>query len=427
MTAHNRISEFAQRHLLSPDEINISNVLEDFLAEMGAGLAGSGSLAMIPSYIGPGSGIEPGRSVAAIDAGGTNLRAALVDFHENGTPRVHGLTKGLMPGIKTEVSADEFFGRIAELVAPLAKEADSIGFCFSYPAEITPDRDGKLVRWTKEIKAPEVIGLSVGAGLREALSAMGVRRPVTVLNDTIAALMACTGPSDKQYGGYAGFILGTGTNTAYVERNANIAKTSGLDLEQAQAINMESGNFALAPRGDIDLALDSATEAPGRNSYEKMISGAYLGTLSLLALKAAAREGLISRSAADAIEGVTRMESAQVSGFLQTGELTLGNAEIEGEDRTFILGIMSNVVQRAAILASVCVAGAVIKSGEGAERSPPVKVNVDGSTLYKMHGMRKAFETSVEALLSARGRSWERVKIENSPLIGAAASALACA
>ena len=42
-----------------------------------------------------------------------------------------------------------------------------IGFCFSYPTEIFPNKDGKLLYWTKEIKIPRMAGQFIGKNLLE--------------------------------------------------------------------------------------------------------------------------------------------------------------------------------------------------------------------------------------------------------------------
>ena len=53
--------------------------------------------------------------------------------------------------------------------------------------------------------------------------------------------------------GYVVFILGTGTNTAY--------------LENGEAINVESGGFDKLFRTEIDLEVDAATNNPGKQVF----------------------------------------------------------------------------------------------------------------------------------------------------------------
>ena len=80
---------------------------------------------------------------------------------------------------------------------------------------------GTAGHFSKEIRAPEVEGTLVGAGLAEALERAGVRgkRTTVLLNDTTATLLAGRSAAEdtRQYDGYVGYILGTGTNAAYLE------------------------------------------------------------------------------------------------------------------------------------------------------------------------------------------------------------------
>ncbi len=126
----------------------------------------------------------------------------------------------------------------------------------------------------------------VGENLIRALSAMGIKgnKNIVILNDTVATLLAGKGSFDREFGGFIGFILGTGTNCCYVEKNSNIKKKKDLDMSKGQIINTESGGFGRCQRGKIDLLLDKTTLDPGIHTFEKMISGAYLGPPSAAAL-----------------------------------------------------------------------------------------------------------------------------------------------
>ena len=45
---------------------------------------------------------------------------------------------------------EEFISFVADRIEPLMGRAESIGFCFSYSADITPDMDGRVIRIDKE-------------------------------------------------------------------------------------------------------------------------------------------------------------------------------------------------------------------------------------------------------------------------------------
>jgi len=64
-------------------------------------------------------------------------------------------------------------------------------------------------------------------GLGQALNRLGVRQDkhFVLLNDTVATLLAGRAEtSGRRFDSYIGFILGTGTNTSYVEHNRSIRK-----------------------------------------------------------------------------------------------------------------------------------------------------------------------------------------------------------
>ena len=222
------IKNWLKERMVSSEAYDANGLLNKFLSEMDAGLTGDGSsLAMIPAYVDTVDSVPVGKKVAVIDAGGTNLRACLVQFSEQGEVEMSGFSKQPMPGRDVEVSANDFYQVLGDALEPFKDEFDSIGFCFSYPSTITPDLDGRLLHWTKEIKIPELVGRRIGNGLLKHLKERGFSdKMVVVLNDTVACLLA--GLSEGQTfnaSSYIGFILGTGTNTAYVENNENIRTT----------------------------------------------------------------------------------------------------------------------------------------------------------------------------------------------------------
>jgi hexokinase len=408
--------------------VRYDGLVADLLAEMEAGLAGrASSLAMIPTWLVPVDRIAPGVPVLAIDAGGTNFRAALVTFGPAG-PVVEGFRSASMPGISGEVGRNAFFDALAGHVADLAARVERIGFCFSYPMEILPDREGRLLRFTKEIRAPGVEGTLVGAGLREALERAGVRgrRTTVLLNDTTATLLAGRSAADdpRQYDGYVGYILGTGTNAAYLEASIPKAPGSG-----GQIVVLESGGFAIRDRGDLDEAFDRTTKEPGRYTCEKMHSGGYLGGLALVVLKAAAREGLFSPAAAAQVETIDALAAKDLSAFLRRpfdAARPLGAAAAcsrgDGE-RMFLL--LDALAGRSALLSAGVLSAAVLKSDRGVLASRPACLAVDGTTWREVPGLAARAAALLERHLGEeRGRHVRIVLPERAPLMGAAVAAL---
>ena len=289
-----KAKEFLKKHQLTASAIDIRTLVDLFLADMDAGLQSrESSLQMIPTYIEADNEVKPNIPVIAIDAGGTNFRTAKIYFNEEMQLVTEKLKSSKMPAVDEELSKEEFFKEMAAYIEEYKNDSEKIGFCFSYPVEIFPNKDGKLLEWSKEIKAPEVIGEMVGKNMLEAMGTP--EKQVVILNDTVATLLAGqAATAGKIFDTYIGYILGTGTNTCYIESNKNITKTPDLELNKNQIINIESGNFDKSPRTDIDLLFDSQTKNPGRYSFEKMISGGYFGGVCTTALKVAASENVFS-------------------------------------------------------------------------------------------------------------------------------------
>lgn len=424
----NGIESFISRHGLTSGAINPEALLDGFLSEMRNGLAGAGSsLAMIPSYVSTGSKVPVGKPVIVIDAGGTNLRTCVVTFDAAGRPDISHFSKSHMPGTDAEVSADEFFEQIASSVRPLLSFAEDIGFCFSYACEISPECDGRLLHWTKQIKAPEVVGMWVGKALREKLPGFGGR--ITVINDTVGTLLAGLGEGIKRrYDGNVGFILGTGTNIAVVADNASITKVPGLPAG-SMIVNAESAGFDKAPQTDIDLAFHATTIDPGKAPFEKMISGGYLGSLGLTALKMAADEGCFSPAFAKALASWTALENKDLDDFTDDPLSSPGpfaSAEMTDGDRVAAQTVSAALYSRAATLTAVNLAAGILIGGGGKDPLAPVCVNADGSTFYKTRCVefRSRVEAALRALVEPRGVSYRIVGVPESPVVGAAVAGL---
>jgi len=419
------IQQFLAEHGLLAGSINVNALIGDFIFEMENGLAGrGGSLAMIPTYISADREIPKNESVIVIDAGGTNLRVASVSFDDDHRPHIEDYAAHPMPGSSSEVSADDFFGQLARYLQPVLKKSNKIGFCFSYPVEIGPDMDGRLLKWTKEMKAPEVIGRRIGRGLREALGPAGAGKSIVLLNDTVATLLAGKVTGGKNYGTYVGFILGTGTNTAYLEKNENILKVNHLDPSGSQAVNIESGGFSKAPRGDVDIILDRELEDPGSNRFEKMISGKYLPKITLMTLKKGVEGGLFDESCGSWIRSLKQLDYKHMDDLSNNGGAGLyKTVGLSNADRGSIRDIVKAVIERAAKLAAVDLTAAVVKAaGESSDLS--VCINIDGSTYYKNTHLRENTERYLQDMLGARKIRYSLVHTEQAPLIGAAIAGL---
>lgn len=429
--------EFLESNGFVSKNLDRAALIAAFHREMEAGLAGEpSSLRMIPTFVSPNGDVKKDTPVTVLDAGGTNLRGATVTIPSaGGDMLIEHKEKGEMPGAKAYVDPETFYGTFTAHVkrcAPFAKDP-AIGFCFSYPAEASATGDAKLLMWTKQIQAPEIVGQWVGAELSKRLDPAPSK--VMVVNDTVATLLAgkATEKPGVRHSAYIGFILGTGTNVAYVEKNAGIPKIAslGLDPTGVQAINSESGAFSRIDQSVFDKAMDAKTADPGVHAFEKMIAGAYLGRLGLEILKAAAKEGFFTPAAAARVQSLGALESMHLDNFCASFDNGKPNPVdtvfTDETDRATARRLTLPVFERAAILTAIHLAAFIVKTGGGTDPSAPVCVCVDGSTYYKTRAVSfpKICQAELDAMLGPRNIAFALTPCpDDAPMIGAAVAAL---
>ncbi|MEN6335671.1 MAG: hexokinase [Phycisphaerales bacterium] len=429
-----RVKEFLSSQGMYHGDISIQETCDVFLDEMDKGLSGKkSSLAMLPTYIETERELSRNVPVIVMDAGGTNFRVATVTFGQVGAPEISDFKVYPMPGITAEVGKEEFFGTMAGYVKAIADKSPKVGFCFSYPIEMFPSKDGRALYFSKEIKAPKAAGQMIGENMGIALNKLGVAqgKHFVLLNDTVATLLAGRAEaSGRRFDSYIGFILGTGTNTSYVEQNSSIGKAKDLDPTCSQIVNVESGGFGKAPRGKIDKAFDAASVSPGVNVFEKMISGAYIGPLCLATAKIAAKAGLFAKTTATELAKIEAATTKDVSNFLTRPEGTDNpfSAALAGasdDDIIALYHLVDALVERAAKLTAANLSSAALKSGKGRNPARPICIVAEGTTFYKLKSLRSKVEHYLKLhLVDKKHVYYEIVNIDNATLIGAAIAGL---
>jgi hexokinase len=273
----------------------LKEIAIDLKNKIGVGFQEDGTeIACLPTYINPGKDFEG--KVLALDWGGTNFRAAILEFKKGENPvALENLKKPLSSVETIGFSQIDLFKEMASLISQLKdldKTVTHIGYCFSYPAKSTIEGDAILLGWTKEIDIPEMVDKLVGEPLRTYLNSYeGIKektqfKTIKVVNDTIACLFA--GLARPGFDTYIGLIVGTGTNMAALANKEVIKK---LDEKynggELIPVNLESGNLVPTidrkQKGqyitDVDKRVDTESSQPGRQIFEKAISGGYLGKI----------------------------------------------------------------------------------------------------------------------------------------------------
>jgi hexokinase len=400
---------------------------------MQAGLEGrDSSLAMIPTYIEAGKDIPTCKPVIVLDAGGTNFRVATVYFDETGKSVIENYIQKPMPGLDKEAGKKEFFGTIVKYMTDVINVSSNVGFCFSYPTEILPSKDGRLIRFCKEVKAKEVEGELIGENLVSAIEATDYKgsKRIVIMNDTVATLLAgISAFPNRNFDSFIGFILGTGSNSCYIESNNKITKKPDLASDREQIINVESGSFAKAPRGRIDLKLDESTLDPGGYTFEKMFSGGYLGSLCINTLREAGGQGLFSKDVAEELLAIEDLQTIDVNSFLRfpQGDSPLAAICKKGseQDSASVWYVLDALIERAAKFTAILLSSTVLKTDKGKNPCMPVCITAEGTTFYELKSLKAKIEFYLKSFLEEKhNRFFEIVSVENATLIGAAIAGL---
>lgn len=414
------VREFLMRHGMNADRVELEQYSKAFYGCMRRGLDEKQELVpMIPTYLRGEAQVPQNRKAAVIDAGGTNYRTALVSFEESGC-RLEKLERSQMPGTTKPAEWQEFIARTADGIEPLLSQTDLIGFCFSYPAEVTPDIDSRVLSLTKQVKLIGAEGRLLGADLNAELERRGLgKNKIVVLNDTPATLLGGSALLDKsKYGGFIGMVAGTGVNTCCMLPENAIEKLGSKSGEK-MLVNLESGSFDGFPRGDFDLEIDKNLPDTGYYIGEKLCSGAYLGEVCRYTLQAAAREGLLSTAAGEYVISLDKLDTPTADAW-GAGELPECFDKAD-KDRTVY--IIHELFDRAARCMCCNLSAILLLTGEG--RDKPVCICADGS-LHKKSALfapllARHMSDYAGAIL---GRRFEFVTGEETTLLGTAAAAL---
>ncbi|MGI5888027.1 MAG: hexokinase [Oscillospiraceae bacterium] len=417
---------------MDSSSIDFESNVQNIRRQMKDGLSGSPeSLLMIPTYIPVDGTVKNGQKVLVIDAGGSNLRTAAVTFNDFGKALISDFEKHPMIGKEGySVTADEFFDRLAGYIAPYCSQTDRIGFCFSFPSEIYPNRDGRIINFNKDVLITGAEGRMLGEGLNASLAKLGIEgKKITVLNDTVAAMLAGISENCKrQYSNYFGFIYGTGINLAYGEKSGNIGKLpSGVPgIPDVMAINTEIGEYNGFERGVVDRRLDSESLAPGSHVFEKMFSGAYMGRLITMTLKQAAGDGLFSDKAAEMILAMDELSLKEIDDFIIYPLSTSRLAGVCGshDDSLAAYLIIDELYERAAKMTAACFTAVMESSGTGYDPLMPVCITVEGTAYAKSAIFPGKLDSCIARYMTPRGLHLSIVQVLNADLIGSAIAAL---
>jgi hexokinase len=400
---------------------------------------------MLPSFVCQKDANKFSGLVFAIDLGGTNFRVIRMTL-ERGKLASLQASKYRIPDKHIEGGTHEgLFGCIADKITDFFKQYPlpatlqnianagghfPLGFTFSFPVDQKAIDAGNLINWTKGFTTTGVEGKNVVELFQKQIDKRDLPVKVVALcNDTVGTLVTRFFDDDQAE---IGCILGTGANACYWEARSNIVKlphdpSKGDDLKKKSKIsfdddqmivNMEFGNFdskklVVLPVTQVDPELDEASPVgqKGKQRFEKMISGKYLGEIARRLLVRCSQTGFLPAVIAEKLTKEFEFDSRDAG--LITSDRNPGaplaasilreryGCEIKnGSDIHFIQQICGLVQRRSAQLAGMALAAILLKTG----KQDNATVAVDGSVYSKTPGYQRALEDSIAAVLGdARG------------------------
>jgi hexokinase len=409
------------RRLFGVSGARLRTMIGAFHGEMRRGLAGEpGSLQMLPAYVDIPTGLERG-TFLALDLGGTNVRVLWVELPGDGSSPTIVEDQFQLSREQIASEGKVLFGAITRFIGRFLGERNlsgrlPLGFTFSFAIRQRSIARGELIAWTKGWTAEGVVGRDVVELLNAALGEEGVPgvRVVSLNNDTTGTLMALAFlDADCD----AGCILGTGTNICYRERTAEIRSPTGPYDREFMVVNMESGNFnASLPRNRYDVLLDGASENPGSQAEEKMVSGKYLGELARLVVADLCGRGLMFGGRLPEIFAACGKFGSEHLSEIEADESSAadearawledwGIRPADGDDARFLRDIARLISGRAARIAAAALAATVTKNDPALDR--PHVIAVDGSVFHKYPRFRARMEETFRELYRDRAdRLW---------------------
>lgn len=417
--------KFMKKHGLDPETISPEAYAPKMLENMLSGLAGNVvDMPMIPTFL-KGMDVPPmHKPVMVIDAGGTNYRCALATFDESGCS-ISNLFKAKMPGTDKPVTWDEFIAFVADSLVPFAAEADTVGFCFSYDADITPEVDGIVRRIDKEVEVTGCEGKRIGEALSSALAERGFPgKRVLILNDTVAALLGGSASIDvSRYSDFIGMICGTGINTC---ASAPYKLISKLDLrgEGKMLINFECGSFSGIPAGDVDLAVDAASHNPGEKPMEKMCSGVYVGKICAAAFKAAVADRLFPEAVSGKLETISEKIGGRFADEWAKG-IDSQNLFESAEQVEIASEIAKAVFRRSARCMAAVILAIMLMNDSGKTRERPMCVCAEGSLISRSTFFLPELKKCLKEISKGKNPRFAEIIVGNeTTLPGSAVAAL---
>ncbi|KAB5581505.1 hypothetical protein PHYPO_G00176500 [Pangasianodon hypophthalmus] len=400
-----KVDRFLYAMRLSDEQL--LDIQSRFRVEMEKGLSKESNVAatvkMLPTHVrSTPDGSEKGEFLA-LDLGGSKFKVLQVKVSEDGKRKVQMESETFpVPEEVLSGRGTDLFDHVAESLKTFMQKKNinqkkkPLGFTFSFPCLQFKLDEGVLLSWSKNYRSRGVKGTNVVQLLRQAINKVGgIDVDVLALvNDTVGTMMTC-GYDDQHC--EVGVIIGTGTNACYMEEMRHIDLVEG--DEGRMCINTEWGAFGDDGVLDdfitsFDLEIDAASINPGKQLFEKMVSGMYMGELVRLILLKMAKRGLLFKGrVSDALRTKGRFQTKHVcmieeykDGLKNTKDILteLGLSPTE-DDCIAVQHVCTIVSFRSANLCAAALAAILTRIRENKKlKTLRTTVGVDG-TVYRTH------------------------------------------
>jgi len=346
-------------------------------------------------------GTEEGEFLA-LDLGGTNFRVLLLELSKGQLIREEVKHYHVPEALRLGhgITLFDYLAKcIHEFIQEhnLEKRRIPLGFTFSFPMDQRGLDSGVLVTWTKTFNCEGVVGEDAVKMLNDAIHRRGDLNVevIAILNDTTGTLIQGA-YLDQSCG--IGLILGTGSNACYIEKAEKVLRWDGgkADGTEEVIVDIESGAFGDTGvldfiRTEFDKELDRHSLLPESFTFEKYISGRYLGELArLIMVKLVKQRTLFAGVPSEkllAVGGFTTrfismIEADTISHSTDNVRIVLDEIEVnfDADDINIVKDICYLVTDRSAKLVAITLATIL----ERMNKSSSVTIAVDGS-LYKLH------------------------------------------
>lgn len=277
-----------------------------------------------------------------------------------------------------------------------------LGLAYGLPMEKECLQDAKMIGWPDEFQFNDLSDKDFFSLFKLALKKFEATKNIyliSLVSDTAACLLSglYRDPSTR-----ISIAVGDSLNLSYIEKYKNTTAFSGDGLHSRTALDAEIKNFGDDGcldfiKTEFDYLIDSRSSNPGQCTFEKLISGFYLGELVRLNLVQLVDAGIIlsgysseklNTKGSIRTEDVAVIEKDNEKNFSNCKKFLqkLGYSKVEDSDCLQIRFVCRCFAKRSSNLIAACVAALLIRL-----QSKNVNVMADGFLIKEFPSYQNYF------------------------------------